>query len=50
MQIEEKLNENTKALIVDAIPLAMNNYFKNIAMGMVSSLRGEIVNNSLPRY
>jgi len=47
---EEELNEKTKQLIVDAIPLAMNNYFKNIAMGMVANLRSEIINNNQPRY
>ncbi len=47
---DEELNENTKQLITDAIPIAMNNYFKNISMGMVANLRNEIQNNSLPRY
>lgn len=47
---EEELNEKTKELIVNAIPLAMNNYFKNIAMGMVANLRNEIVSNNQPRY
>ena len=47
---DEELNENTKKLISDSIPIAINNYFSSIAMNMTANLRNEIVNNTLPRY